>query len=152
MAELIGPVIERIVAVLQARLPGLVEEPFVEFRRLWTGQAANLPAVWVLPVRTVFAEEESTLHQAHQITVKFGVAAGDPEDLAAAVIDTMRGVHRALEQSWPGDWGDAVEGGQVQSLFIREHDYGVVFQAGGMFARFPEIDLVIEVQELREGG
>jgi hypothetical protein len=153
MAELIGPVIERVVWVLGQRTPGLLaaQVPFAEYRKLWTGHAANLPACWVMPVRTVFAEEGSTLRQAHQVTVKIGVQTSDPEELAELVVAYMRAVHRALEQSWPGDWVDAVSGGVVQNLFVREHDYGVVFQGGNMFARFPELDLVVEVEELREG-
>jgi len=150
MALLIGPIIDRLTAVLQERSPALLTEPFAAYYHLWTGQAVNLPAVWVLPVRTLFAEEESTRHQAHEITVKFGVSIADPEALYDLVISTMLAVDAAIEQSWSADWSDALAAGQVMSLYIREHDYGVVFQHAGMFARFPELSLTIETQELRE--
>ena len=150
MALLIGPIIDRLSEILLEGTPEFLAEPFVGYYHLWTGQAVNLPAVWILPVRTLFAEDESTLHQAHELTVKFGVSTSEPEDLAQLVVTTMRAVHRAIEQSWPGDWSGAVTAGQVMSLYIREHDYGVVFQHAGMFARFPELSLVIETQEARE--
>ena len=150
MALLIGPIIHRLTTVLKVRSPALLIEPFSDYYHLWTGQAVNLPAVWILPVRTLFAEEESTLHQAHELIIKFGVSTSEPEDLAELVVITMRAVHRAIEQSWPADWSGAVTAGQVMSLYIREHDYGVVFQHAGMFARFPELSLTIEIQEARE--
>jgi len=144
MAKFVRPVIEKLLEVLAARTTG-----FVQFGRLFTGAAANLPAVWVMAGRTVIDPEASTLHQAHLITVKFGVEHSDPDELMNAAMDGMKEIHGAIEASWPGDWVDAVAGGQVQSLTIREHDYGPTWTAGGMVAKFPEMDLVIEVEELR---
>jgi hypothetical protein len=150
MALLIGPIIDRLSEILLEGTPEFLTEAFAGYYHLWTGQAVNLPAVWILPVRTLFAEDEATRHQAHEITVKFGVSNSEPEALYDLVIATMLAVDQAIEQSWPADWSDAVTAGQVMSLYIREHDYGVVLQHAGMFARFPELSLVIETQEARE--
>ena len=144
MAQFIRPVIDKLLEVLAARTTS-----FVQFRRLYTGAAENLPAVWVMPGRTAIDAECSTLRQAHLITVKFGVENTDPDGLANDAMDRMKEIHAAIEASWPGDWVDAVTGGQVQSVTIREHDYGPTWTAGGMVAKFPEMDLLIEVEELR---
>jgi len=144
MALLIRPVVDKLLEVLAARTTG-----FRQFGRLFTGAAVNLPAVWVMPGRTGIDPEASTLHQAHQILVKFGVENSDPDELANDAMARMLEIHAAIEASWPGDWVDAVTGGQVQSVTIREHDYGPTWTAGGMIAKFPEMDLVVEVEELR---
>ena len=144
MALLIRPVIDKLLEVLAARTAG-----FAQFGRLYTGVAPNLPAVWVMPGRTVIDPEASTLHQAHLVTIKFGVENSDPDELMNDAMDRMKEIHAAIEASWPGDWVDAVTGGQVQSVTIREHDYGPTWTAGGMVAKFPEMDLLIEVEELR---
>jgi len=144
MALLIRPVIDKLLEVLAARTTS-----FVQFGRLFTGAAANLPGLWVMPGRTAIDAECSTLRQAHLITVKFGVEHSDPDSLMNAAMDGMAEIHGAIEASWPGDWVDAVTGGQVQSVTIREHDYGPTWTAGGMVAKFPEMDLLIEVEELR---
>jgi hypothetical protein len=154
MALFIEPIIEKMLAILAARTPVLLSEDgwpeFAEYGKVFTGGGANLPAVWAMAARTQFAEEESTLHQAHQITVKFGVQAAEPKELMRAVFAYMRAVHRAIEKSWSGDWEDAIEGGQVQRLFIREHNYGSTWARDGSVAKYPELDVVIEVQEARE--
>lgn len=151
MAEFIGPVIERMLAVLQARTPGLLGDrpAFASYGRLFTGGAGNLPAVWAMAARTQFGDEEATLHQAHQITIVFGVEAGDPEELARLAMAYMRAVHLAIEMSWPGDWADVIPGGVVMVVRIREHNYGSTWAGGGTIAKFPELDVVVEVQELR---
>jgi hypothetical protein len=145
MALLIKPVIDKLLEILAADTTS-----FVEFGKLFTGAAANLPAVWVMPGRTVIDPECSMLRQAHLITIKFGVQDADPNTLMDAVMALMVEIHDAISASWPADWVGAVTGGQVQSLAIREHDYGPTWTAGGMVAKFPEMDLVIEVDELRE--
>jgi len=144
MAQLIRPVIDKLLEVLAARTTG-----FVAFGRLFTGVMPNAPAVWVMPGRTVIDPECSMLGQAHLVTIKFGVEHSDPDELMNAAMDGMAEIHGAIEASWPGDWVDAVTGGQVQSVTIREHDYGPTWTAGGMVAKFPEMDLLIEVEELR---
>lgn len=147
MALFIRPVIDKLLEVLAARTTS-----FREFGRLFTGVMPNAPAVWAMPARTGIDPEASTLHQAHQVLIKFGVEHSVPDDLINAAMDLMVEIHAAIEASWPGDWADAVHGGQVQSVTIREHDYGPTWTAGGMIAKFPEMDLLIEVEELREDG
>lgn len=145
MAEFIAPVINQLLTELEARTTS-----FTEFHRLWTGIAMNVDCIWVMAARTSFAEEGSTLGQVHEITIKFGVAHTDPDELAIAAMARMKEIHEAIEQSWPGTWPEAVSGGQVQGLWIREHDYGPTWEKEGTLAKFPELSLVIEVQELRE--
>jgi hypothetical protein len=145
MALLIKPVIDKLLEILAADATS-----FVECGKLFTGAAANLPALWVMPGRTVIDQECSMLRQTHLITIKFGVQDADPDALMNGAMDLMAEIHGAIEASWPGDWVNAVTGGQVQNVTIREHDYGPTWTAGGLVAKFPEMDLVIEVEELRE--
>lgn len=144
MAQFIGPVIDKLLEVLVARTT-----TFVEFGRLFTGAPGNLPACWVMAARTQFGEEEGTLHQAHQITVKFGVQADTPDGVIQAALAGMKEIHLAIEASWPADWVGAVPGGVVTEIYIREHDYGLTWERGAGLAKFPELDVFIETQELR---
>jgi hypothetical protein len=152
MAEFVGPVVDRALAILQARTPALLaaagQRAFQDLGRQFTGIAVNFPSVWVMPIRTEFDAEGSTRHQAHALTVKFAVEGSSPEDLAAVALAYMKAIDDAFTASDPADWVGALESGQVQRVFVRAHDYGPLFERGQVMARFPEMDLVVETQEL----
>jgi len=145
VAEFIEPIIEHLIAVLRARTSS-----FSEFGKLFSGAAINVDAIWVMPERTSFAEEGSTLDQVHEITVKFGIEATELDDVAHGAMARMREAHKAIEASWPGDWQEVLKGGQVSRIWIRQHNYGPTYANDGRMAKFPELSLVVETKELRE--
>ena len=153
MAEGIKPIIENVLAVLQARTPALLQaaglDEFVDFGKQFTGVAQNFPSVWAMPVRTAFdADSQQTRHQAHQVQIKFVVSGVEPDDVTAAAMDYMQAIDGALAASDPGDWQGIIQGGVILRVFVEGHDYGPLFERGGALARFPELELIVETEEL----
>ena len=73
----------------------------------------------------------------------------EPDDLTDAAMAYMRAVDLALDQSFPADWeGKLGANGVVLRVFVSGHDYGPLFERGGVLARFPELELVVETEEL----
>lgn len=153
MAEFIEPVVEKVVGVLQARLPALVEEAGLEeireYGRLFTAVIENPPAVCVMPVRTTFDPDVAgVIQEVHEITITFGITGSERDDLTVLAMRYMRAIDRALMGSWAeGDWSGVLAGGQVLNVFVRGHDYGPLMRSGSMMARFPEVDVVVEAVE-----
>jgi hypothetical protein len=151
VAEFIEPIVENVIAVLETRTPELLEglDPFVQFGKQFTGVAVNFPAVWVMPVRTVLDPEQQHLrHQAHQLTVKFGVSASDPDQVTTLAMRYMELIDQALLASDGGsDWDGVLQAGSVLRVFVQGHDYGPLYERGGIMSRFPELDLVVETSE-----
>lgn len=144
--EFISPIIDKILAVLEARTPDLlgVRDAFFTYGRQYTGIVPNFPSVWVMPVRTEFDPEATgASHQAHQVQIKFAIQGSDPDAIADAAAAYMKAIHEALAASWPADWLDVLADGRVQALLVRSHDYGPLFERGSILARFPELDLVV---------
>jgi hypothetical protein len=149
MAELITPVVEKVIAVLKERTPSALgaRESFVDYGKEFTGVVANFPSVWVMPVRTSFDAELDGRRQAHQVKVTMAVTGSEPDEVTDAAMAYMKAVDTAIAASWPADWVGAVSGGQVLRVFVEGHDYGPLFGKEGGLARFPELDLVVEVME-----
>ncbi|KKM18469.1 hypothetical protein LCGC14_1665410 [marine sediment metagenome] len=153
MAEFIKPIIETAIAILQARTPALLRaaglDEFVDFGQQFTGVAPNFPSVWVMPARTVFdADSQHMRHQAHQLQIKFGVSGTEPDDVTAAAMGYMQAIDGAIGASDPEDWQGVIQGGAVLRVFVQGHDYGALFERGGAMARFPELELIVETEEL----
>ncbi|SRR5581483_3105864 len=156
MAKFVGAIVDAALAILQARTPAALaaltppRDPFADYGRLFTGSVQNFPAVWVMPLRTTFDPDQQEMrHQAHEIKIICAVAAGEPDELAAAAAAYLAAIDAAIYASDPEDWAAALgPDGQVQRVFIRAHDYGPVFEGRGMLARFPEIDLIVEAEEM----
>ncbi len=152
MPKFVGPVVEKLVAVLKQYTPGELagREEFQEFGKQFTGVAKNLPAVWVTPARTAFDEESTgTRRQAHLVVIRFGVTGAEPDELMDAAMAYMRAIDAAIAKSeTERDWEDAVAGGVVQRVYVSEHDYGPLFERGNVLARFPELGVVVEVEEV----
>lgn len=152
MAEFIKPIVENALAVLQSRTPALLQaESLAEFEhygKQFTGVVQNFPAVWVMPVRTVLdPDAQGYRHEAHQVQIKLAVHGSEPDDVTAAAMDYMAVINRAIEASDPGDWQGVSQGANVLRVFVQGHDYGPLFERRGMLARFPELELIVEVAE-----
>jgi len=146
VAEFIKPIVENVLAVLKDRTPGELgaREPFVEYGTQFTGVVTGFPALWVMPVRSEFdAESQGYMHEAHQITVTFGVTGSEPGEVTDAAMAYMKAIDAAIQASWPADGS----GLGVMRIFVRSHDYGPLLNRGGVLARFPELDLVVETAE-----
>ena len=77
----------------------------------------------------------------------------DKEQSRSSVGDSIGGaiggaIDGALGASDPGDWQEVIAGGVVLRVFVQGHDYGPLFERGGALARFPELELIVEVEEL----
>ena len=151
MAEFIGPVIDRVLAALEKYMPAALpadQDPVMEFGRQFTGVVANMPAVYVMPVRTAFDADAEYLHQVHQVQIKLAVSGSTPEDVTAAALAYVRAADLAIAQAeTAGEFCDAVTGGNVLRVFVSAHDYGPLFEGHAGLARFPEIELTVEVAE-----
>jgi len=146
MAKFIGPVVDDLVAILKKYTPQTLGglEPFVDFGKAFTGVVPNFPATWVMPVRTLFDPEGSLVGEQHQLVVKYGVSGSEPDALEVAGVRYMKALDDAIGLAVPGDW-------QVtpKNVFITEHDYGSLFShAGGLMAKFPEMHVLVEIEEL----
>jgi hypothetical protein len=69
------------------------------------------------------------------------VSGGDPEALGAAAIGYVLAIDEAIRQ-WPA-W-DA----RVMRVFIQMHDYGKLYAKGAAFTRFPDVHVLVEMQEV----
>lgn len=115
---------------------------FADVGKQFTGIVQNFPAAWVMPVRTAFdAETQGFDHAAHQVQIKFAVSGSEPDAITGEAMTLMQAAHDAIEAS--------VAAGQWNALrvFIAGHDYGPLFELRGVMARFPELELVVEVAE-----
>ena len=148
--EFIAPIVDKILAVLEARTPALLgaRAPFAAYGKQFTGIVPNFPAVYVMPVRTEFdSEATGASHQAHQVQIKCAVEGSEPDAIVVEAVAYMTAIHEALAASWPADWAGVLSDGQVEALLVRGHDYGPLFERGNVLARFPELDLVVMAVE-----
>lgn len=151
MAKFIQPIVDQTVKSLQDRTLVLISprDQFAEIGRQFSGVVMNFPACYVMPVRTVFdADSDHTRHQAHQIQIRLAVTGPTPEAVTEAAMFYMRVVDQAISESDPEDWQGILQGGQVQRVWIQGHDYGPLFDQGGRHARFPELELIVETEEV----
>ena len=145
MAEFIGPVVDWVIATLEARLPLILAaaelEPFVEYRRSWTGVGSNWPSLAVMARTTDFDTEGSGRHSLNRLTVKFGVNGDDPDQVTTDSMAYMKAIDDALAAAVDA-WDSA-----MSRVFVGTHDYGPLYEKGGGFARFPEMHLEVELYE-----
>ena len=145
-ANFIGPVVDWVIATLQAATPGLLSaagvEPFGEFRKSWTGVAINWPPVAVMPRASDFDPETTSVHTMHGLTIKFGVSSDDPDAIEVAATVYMKAIDDAITQA-TGTWL-----AQMSHVHISRHDYGPLFGKDGGFAKFPEMILEVETYEV----
>ncbi len=155
MPEFAAPIVAKILAVIEARTPGLLaaasREPFAELGKQFSRVLTNAPACWVMPVRSEFDPEMTGFcHQVHQVRITIAVAGTEQAELTSAAMAYVKAVDDALAASWPMDWsgeGNPLANGQVMNVFVRSHDYGPLFDTARGIARFPELDVVVETQE-----
>jgi hypothetical protein len=151
MADFISPIIDNVLDILQKYTPGLLpgREPFSDYRKSFTGVVQNFPAVYAMPVRTTFDPESMhTRHQAHQITIKFAISASDPDTLTAEAGAYMAALDGAIQSATVEDWQGTLPQPVVMRVFVQAHDYGPLFERGVQLARFPELELIVETEEL----
>ena len=146
MADFIRPVLTWLVAVIESDTPALLAaaqlDAFAEVKQSWTGVAINWPPCSVMPGHSDFDPEGTAVHGAHAFTVKFGVCGDDSDQVAADAIGYMKAIDAAITGA-AADWLP-----QMSRVFILRHDYGPLFQKDGSFAKFPELHLEVETQEL----
>jgi hypothetical protein len=150
-AQFIAPIIARTLEVLRKYTPAALAncEPFVDFGKQPSDIVQNWPSVYVMPVRTMFdADAQNMRRQAHLIKITMAVSAPEPDLVTDAAMAYMAAVDAAIAQSDPGDWVGILAAGTVLRVFVQTHDYGPLFQHGGMLARFPEMNLIVETEEL----
>lgn len=150
MAKYITPVVAALQAILAQYMPGALDGsgyvPFVDIGEVFTGVMDNAPEAWVMGVRSQMDDEGNVWNEKHTVTVKFGVTATDPDDLGQAARVYMKAITDAVNSAAPADWTAA--GGSVPNrVLVYEHDYGPVFEKGGVLARFPEAHIDVEVYE-----
>lgn len=151
MDRFVAPVIDCLIKLLEHRLPSVLGSlpPFVDVGLVFTGIAVNFPALWVMPVRTAFdPEREHTRAQVHEIRVKFGITAPDANSTADLAMAYMAAIDSAITQSSIHEWNATMTAPLVRGVFIRSHDYGPLYERGGVLARFPELELLVETEEL----
>ncbi len=150
MADYVKPVIDAVLAALEKRMPAALpvdREPVREFGRQFTGIVGNMPAVYVMPRRTLFdPDTQGVANMAHEIQITLAVGGSEPGQVTDAAMVYVRAVHQAILEA------DAareitVTGGQVNRVYIASHDYGPLWEKGGGLARFPEIELIVEAME-----
>jgi len=148
MAFYIAPIVTAVQGILAKYTPAALESsgygPFVEIGSLFTGVMDNPPEAWVMGMRSDLDDSGNSLFEKHLVTVKFGVTASDPDDLWTAAAAYMKAVSDAMAAAQPSDWGTVIP----NHAHVFGHDYGPVFQKGGVLARFPECHVEIEVNEL----
>ena len=147
MAEFIAPVVEWVIGVVTGEaLAELLQaaglDAFGEVRKSWTGVVINWPPCSVMPRSTDFDPEGTAVHGTHALTIKFGVAGDDPDQVAADALGYMAAIDQAIAAS-VGTW-PAV----VSKVFVSRHDYGPLFAKDNGFAKFPELHLEVETYEV----
>jgi hypothetical protein len=148
MALYIAPIVAAVQGIL-AKYLALALEPteypaFLDIGSVFTGVMDNPPEAWVMGSRTQIDDEGNSLAEKHLVTVKFGVTASDPDDLWTAAAAYMKAISDAMAMAQANDWGAVIP----NHAHVFEHDYGPVFQKGGVLARFPECHIEIEVNEI----
>ncbi len=108
---------------------------------IFVGMTKNPPECWVMPAKTQFGEEGTFINQIHAVNVKVAVVAGEPELVVEAALRYVWAIDEAI-RGWV-NW-DA----RVLRVFVREHDYGPVFEHASTFARFPELHLAVQMSEV----
>lgn len=145
MAELIQPIIDGFVALLQGMATNQLGDlpAFRAVDCVWNGTLINPPEAHVLGVRTSFPGrgEGSARNQIHQITLRFAISGTDPKTLVDQARKYVKAVDLAISQyeGWPD---------YVLYVYIAEHDYGPLFAKSNGLAVFPDIHCEVEVEEL----
>lgn len=151
MAEFVKPIIENVISALEYRTPTILAAAglpaIAHFGRQFTGVVPRFPAVYVMPVRTVFNSDSELRHQAHQIQITLAVSGGSPDAVTEAAMDYMAAIDTAIEAGDPADWQGVLQGGLVLRVFTQAHDYGPLYQGNNAAARFPEMELIVEATE-----
>lgn len=144
----IKPFIDSLIAILDSYMPQMLSgtgcQPFLEIGKNWTGVMDNPPEAWVMPVRTVIDDEGNNWQEKHEITIKFGITGSEADDLVDMATTYFAAITQAINSATASDW----VGPKPQRVIVFEHDYGPVYQAGGVLARFPEAHVGIEVTEV----
>jgi len=147
-ALFIAPIIAGVQAILAKYMPGLLAGsgfvPFTGYAKTFVGQTVNPPECWVMPVRTPIDDEGNTYKETHLVTIKFSITGSEPDDLDDAAMAYCAAIHNAIEAAQPADWGAVIP----LHAHVFEHDYGPVYQRDGVTAKFPEVHLEVEVQEV----
>ena len=150
MNDGIGPqfarvAIDGVIGLLTAFIPDIVAEmgrpAFTRFGRAFRGQAMAAPEAWVTPVNTVMDDEGQTRHQISELVVTLGLVGGDPEATMDAALDYVRAVDLAISRNETG-----LEE-PIKRVFVREHNYGALRTKGTGFAVFPEVFVLVEMEE-----
>jgi len=146
----IAPIVAGIQAILAKYMPDLLAAQgagypaFTEIGAEFTGIMPNPPQAWVMPVRTSIDDSGNSLFEAHKVTAKFVVTASDPEHIPPMAMAYMQAITDAIDMAAPSDWGGVIP----NHVHVYEHDYGALYERGGVMARFPEAHIEIEVNEL----
>jgi hypothetical protein len=154
MSDTLGPefiqvAIDGLLGLLKEHTADLLAEmdtprvPITHFGYAFRGQAMNAPELWVEPVSTVFDDEGTATHGISQLRITLGIVAGDPEACTLAALDYVRAASLAISQNEFAELGDA-----IQRVFVREHNYGALRAGGKGFAVFPEIYVLVEMEEV----
>lgn len=153
MPEFVKPVTLAAAAVVAqyaaAELSALGRENFVTVDSHFAGVEVNLPAAWVIPLRTSFAEDaQHSRAQRHELRVIVGIAAADPQDLDDLAMDYVAAVDRALQAADTARaWEGKLANGIVLRVFVASHEYGPLIETTHGIARFPTLELLIETEE-----
>jgi hypothetical protein len=134
-----APLVSWLVGVLESAELGELSA-FAEVKQSWTGVVMNWPSAAVMPRTSQFDPEVvGASHSMNLLTVKFGVQGMDADQVTGDATAYMLAIDAAIDAA--GLPPNAVR------VFIQEHDYGLLYQKSGSFAKFPELHLLIEVYE-----
>ena len=126
----------------EALLTSRNREAFNSFNRMFVGMAQNPPQLWVMPERTVLAEEGSMIASVSDLRVAAAVVAGEPEQVVLAAVDYVWAIDQALR--YPAKPWDA----RIMRVFVGSHEYGPVYVRTSGFARYPEVKVFVQMQEV----
>lgn len=132
---------------LVAWLTGVLENadlgelgPFAEVKQSWTGVVVNWPPAAVMAEKSQFDPAiEGCSHSQNLLTVKFGVQNADSDQLTADAMAYMQALDAAIR--------GAAAPENAARVFVQDHDYGLLYEKNGSFAKFPELHVLIEVYE-----
>ncbi len=145
--QYIAPMVDGVISILNKLMPTTLPTGYAPFQQIdieFTGIAPNPPQAWVMPVRTSMDDDGTSTKEVHLLTVRFAVAAADPDELATAAMVYMKAISDALNAAQSSNWGTVAP----FRIFVYQHDYGPLFQKDGVMMRFPELHLQLDVEEV----
>ena len=99
----------------------------------------NWPPVAAMPRNSGFDGEIVGCSHSQNLLTVIGVNGAEPDQVTADAMAYMVAIDQAIQA--------AARLPQITRVFVQQHDYGMLYERGGSFAKFPELHLLVEVYE-----